>query len=366
MQHSTGKSSPSPHQWGEWWPLKRYVHGLVPEKEVAQSCPTLCDPMDCSLPGSSIHGIFQARVLEWVAISFENYLIWRKGLCTCSWGKDLEIKRHPRLFWKTLNPVTSILVRHMREKRRQTQKRKQQEEWGRDWSDAATSQGSWEIRQHQELGEAGKPSAPAPPEGVRPSHTLSVDSGLPCCERLDSCPFKPPFSRWLMQQPSMSVETDKAGSTTGEVRQPTGQPRHGFQAKGRWSCWGCPAVLGVPCWTKTVQDCHLCVTPSSGCSLPSKRQAPASVSGLSLTIPCRACTEVLQQGHEHWCPVIKHRFLAKSFITIIFKSTNNKCWRGCREKEPSYTVGGNLNWYSHYGEQYGGFLKKQKCSFHMI
>ena len=37
---------------------------------VTQSCPTLCDPMDCSLPGSSIHGIFQARVLEWVAISF--------------------------------------------------------------------------------------------------------------------------------------------------------------------------------------------------------------------------------------------------------------------------------------------------------
>ena len=39
-------------------------------REVAQSCPTLCNPMDCSLPGSSVHGIFQARVLEWVAISF--------------------------------------------------------------------------------------------------------------------------------------------------------------------------------------------------------------------------------------------------------------------------------------------------------
>ena len=38
------------------------------ESEVAQSCPTLSDPMDCSLPGSSIQGIFQARVLEWVAI----------------------------------------------------------------------------------------------------------------------------------------------------------------------------------------------------------------------------------------------------------------------------------------------------------
>ena len=40
------------------------------ESEVAQLCPTLCDPLDCSLPGSSIHGIFQARVLEWGAIAF--------------------------------------------------------------------------------------------------------------------------------------------------------------------------------------------------------------------------------------------------------------------------------------------------------
>ena len=42
------------------------------ESEVAQSCLTLSDPMDCSLPGSSIHGIFQGRVLEWGAISFSN------------------------------------------------------------------------------------------------------------------------------------------------------------------------------------------------------------------------------------------------------------------------------------------------------
>ena len=40
------------------------------ESEVAQSCPTLSDPMDCSLPGSSVHGIFQARGLEWAAIAF--------------------------------------------------------------------------------------------------------------------------------------------------------------------------------------------------------------------------------------------------------------------------------------------------------
>ena len=44
------------------------------ESEVAQSCPTLSNPMDCSLPGSSVHGIFQARVLEWGAIAFSEVL----------------------------------------------------------------------------------------------------------------------------------------------------------------------------------------------------------------------------------------------------------------------------------------------------
>ena len=43
------------------------------EREVTQSCPTLSDPKDCSPPGSSVHGSFQARVLEWVVIAFSNY-----------------------------------------------------------------------------------------------------------------------------------------------------------------------------------------------------------------------------------------------------------------------------------------------------
>ena len=55
--------------------LYLHQHLSLPEvkwSEVAQLCPTLCDPMDYSLPGSSVHGIFQARVLEWVAISFSR------------------------------------------------------------------------------------------------------------------------------------------------------------------------------------------------------------------------------------------------------------------------------------------------------
>ena len=52
--------------------MKWYLHLPSYPSEVAQSCPTPCNPMDCSLPGSSIHGIFQARILEWVAISFSR------------------------------------------------------------------------------------------------------------------------------------------------------------------------------------------------------------------------------------------------------------------------------------------------------
>ena len=53
--------------------IKKYLNI---ESEVAQSCPTLCESMNCSLPGPSVHGIFQVRVLEWVAISFSRGSSW--------------------------------------------------------------------------------------------------------------------------------------------------------------------------------------------------------------------------------------------------------------------------------------------------
>ena len=46
------------------------------EREVTQSCPTPSNPMDCSLPGFSVHGIFQARVLEWAAIAFSIFILY--------------------------------------------------------------------------------------------------------------------------------------------------------------------------------------------------------------------------------------------------------------------------------------------------
>ena len=60
ISFSRGSSRPRDRIW---------VSCIEIESEVAQSCPTLCDPMDCNLPGSSVHEFFKARVLEWVVIS---------------------------------------------------------------------------------------------------------------------------------------------------------------------------------------------------------------------------------------------------------------------------------------------------------
>ena len=53
--------------------------GWIVNSEVAQSCPTLCNPVDCSLPGFSVHGILQARILEWVTISQPKDKDWLNG-----------------------------------------------------------------------------------------------------------------------------------------------------------------------------------------------------------------------------------------------------------------------------------------------
>ena len=72
------------------------------ESEVAQSCPTLRDPMDCSLPGSSVHGIFQARVLEWGAIAFSGFSggsDFNTGLSTFPSCETMEKLLKPLEFW---------------------------------------------------------------------------------------------------------------------------------------------------------------------------------------------------------------------------------------------------------------------------
>ena len=64
---------------------------VEPRVKTVQSCLTLCDPLDCSPPGSSVCGILQARILEWVAVSFSKSVVERGG-----WNLEGRLKRSPR------------------------------------------------------------------------------------------------------------------------------------------------------------------------------------------------------------------------------------------------------------------------------
>ena len=75
MKTATSSVRPgAPVEGSNLVPEKCHFHSREGKKEseVVQSCPTLCDPMDCSPPGSSIHGILQARIVEWITISFSR------------------------------------------------------------------------------------------------------------------------------------------------------------------------------------------------------------------------------------------------------------------------------------------------------
>ena len=86
-------------------------HSCVCKCSVTQSCPVLCDPMDCSPPGSSVHGIFQARTLEWVAISYSRgYSQLRDRTCvSCVSYIDRQILYHWAT-WEALQMTYNIKV----------------------------------------------------------------------------------------------------------------------------------------------------------------------------------------------------------------------------------------------------------------
>ena len=95
--------------------LTSWTTAVLKWSEVAQSCSTLCDLMDCSLQCSSIHGIFQARVLEWVAICFSRGSSWPRdwiliscivGRCFTIWATREEV---PNLFLTTSSSYFFIL-----------------------------------------------------------------------------------------------------------------------------------------------------------------------------------------------------------------------------------------------------------------
>ena len=101
QEHWSGLPFPSP------------MHKVKSESEVVQSCPALRNPMDCSLPGSSVHGIFQARVLEWDAIAFS---VSAEGLgSNTHWGtKNSETtQQHPPPPEKKKTQKSNFLFTHI-------------------------------------------------------------------------------------------------------------------------------------------------------------------------------------------------------------------------------------------------------------
>ena len=98
------------------------------EMKVTQSCPTLCDTMDCSPPGSSIHGILQARILEWVAVSFSRGSSWPRNQTrvSCIAGRFFTawaMREAPKVIYRTakkkkkglsrVNKMATTLARHL-------------------------------------------------------------------------------------------------------------------------------------------------------------------------------------------------------------------------------------------------------------
>ena len=89
----------------------------VKSSEIAQSCPTLCDHMNCSLPGSSIHGTFEARILEWVAISFSRGSSWPRDQTQVSRIAGIRTTREAMQetwvqSWGWENPLDNRMATH--------------------------------------------------------------------------------------------------------------------------------------------------------------------------------------------------------------------------------------------------------------
>ena len=108
------------------------------ESEVPQSCPTLCDPMDCSLPGSSVHGIFQARVLEWV-LSLVMYipfffLYFMTFMCLKQhWGAVVKLKLSILFCLKVFNLFCKtqpwVIIKDIVDFRMRTKQEQEVSEW---------------------------------------------------------------------------------------------------------------------------------------------------------------------------------------------------------------------------------------------
>ena len=79
---------------------------------IAQSCPTLCNPMDCSLPGSAVQGILQSRILEWVAIPLSRESSWPKDWTwvSCIAGRFVTVWATREAHWETNSFLNSVML----------------------------------------------------------------------------------------------------------------------------------------------------------------------------------------------------------------------------------------------------------------
>ena len=90
--------------------LCNYPKKMKSEREVALLCPTLRDPMECSPPGSSVHGIFQARVLEWGAITFS---VTSGHVSIKDRNSDLKRYMHPKVCKSIIYNIQDMKTTHM-------------------------------------------------------------------------------------------------------------------------------------------------------------------------------------------------------------------------------------------------------------
>ena len=105
-----GRSGSDPHtvRARRDWRKRHYCRLVCCFCSVAKLCPTLCDPVNCSPPGSSVHGIFQARILKWVTIYFSRESSWPRNTnpCLLHWQKDSLPLNHQGSHLYLTNPYT--------------------------------------------------------------------------------------------------------------------------------------------------------------------------------------------------------------------------------------------------------------------
>ena len=106
----------SPPSFNFWSAI--YYNSCCCGSSVTRSCPTLCNPIDCSPPGSSTHGIFQARILEWVATSFSRGSSWPRDQAHISCiGRQILYhwatwEAHELKYWKKISLFTATMQEH--------------------------------------------------------------------------------------------------------------------------------------------------------------------------------------------------------------------------------------------------------------